>query len=1239
MAVNTLDKYYTPQWLIDHQIKKTLDVVGRDNIKHVIEPSAGDGAYIRGLSEAFKGIDIEYYDLYPEHPQITRQDYLGLRKTYRKGRLIIGNPPYGTASNLWRAFCKKSARIGDYISFISPASQYNSNYYFPEGELVYSELLNDVEYLGSATEGGKNQKVRTCLNIYKVFDREETDDPRDALIKSKLKFGAVFKDENGEQDDYEYYLASMTSGSKTHCTLCEKGDFYGLFGVTVLDESIRDKMEEFLDGFKQYSKELMSRKSSAPLIDKAFFMMKLKPFLYPTREERLDQDVKVDLLDRRDPLVDDKLDKWDWYIYRFGKIGQPTQTPTKDTFAIRILNEDVRNDVDRCMGEIDEKYIPDILKRTTGTPVLSKFVLKDILKVYLYPNRDERLDQDVEIRTILKFSEKDGRHSETNGIREPNWNEYEYFICKWGEAAGTISKTPEYAHSLALKVVNENIRNDVEKALNEYKEEYHTRIKRAERTINVPMFREYLKSKLYPNRSERLDQDVEIKSGNPDGYDFYLGKWGEGPVGKFKETNDFSDSWGIRILNEDVRDKVKQFCISFNEKYGKDIREKSNGMPAIKRGYLLEKLKVHLYPTRDERLDQDIALVKEREDADFIVVAWGQAALLTDEEYVGNTTYNIKVLNEDVRDKLSKFLPKFRTIFVEDPKNQLVDRGHGDEPKLNLNKPELKDYLKKHLYPTRDERLEQDVLITNDDADYYIVSWGHAGKLVTDLEKYKFIYGIKVLNEDIRSKCDELMPRIRDIFTSMDQFRRANRDGRNTPEHQTNISLPVFKDILKKHLYPTRDERLDQDVEVKIVNFLRDGTEKHKDYDYYVSKFGTIGALGDKGGIPICIKILNEDVREGVEKTIESLKNLQNYSSGVPTLNVMTFKDILKKQLYPTRDEQLDRDVLISRSFEKEEDWDFYTTRWGHLGDIQYEYDIKKGPYCVKILNEDVRDNLMKAMEDLKEYTDKNMQRVGSGPSMNKQVFKKYLMKKLYPTRDERFQQDVELVDEEADFHIVAWGDLGRISDKKETTCTWNLKFHNDEIKQRFDERKEQISEALRNHPSRSVKIGGGSTNLAKHYMIDVLKKHLYPTREEKLEQDIRISVVEKREGILVNGSHGIDGPYKEGDWEYFISSFGHFGVILNVPQYSTQIAINILNEDVREKFEKFLQNIQTHLKENHEPGAAFVNTYKLKDLLKKHLYPVEDTTIEIYTPSWEEEYNIKKQIKIEREIHSKALF
>jgi len=73
MAVNTKDKYYTPDWLVEHTIKKAIEIIGKENIREIVEPSAGDGAFIESLKKAFPDLKQRYYDLYPEHPEVTER--------------------------------------------------------------------------------------------------------------------------------------------------------------------------------------------------------------------------------------------------------------------------------------------------------------------------------------------------------------------------------------------------------------------------------------------------------------------------------------------------------------------------------------------------------------------------------------------------------------------------------------------------------------------------------------------------------------------------------------------------------------------------------------------------------------------------------------------------------------------------------------------------------------------------------------------------------------------------------------------------------------------------------------------------------------------------------------------------------------------------------------------------------------------------------------------------------------
>ena len=120
MAKIENDKYYTPVDLAKYCIGKTFEIIGKENITDIIEPSAGNGSFSNQL-------DCTAYDLYPEGDNIIKQDYLTLDLEYKKGRCIIGNPPFGNGNTLSVKFYKKAIKECDYISFIQSISQLNNN--------------------------------------------------------------------------------------------------------------------------------------------------------------------------------------------------------------------------------------------------------------------------------------------------------------------------------------------------------------------------------------------------------------------------------------------------------------------------------------------------------------------------------------------------------------------------------------------------------------------------------------------------------------------------------------------------------------------------------------------------------------------------------------------------------------------------------------------------------------------------------------------------------------------------------------------------------------------------------------------------------------------------------------------------------------------------------------------------------------------------------------------------------
>jgi len=120
----TIDKYYTKpeiaEWCINN-IKKYILIQPTDL---VIEPSAGDGAFIKYIKQLT--CTSIFYDLKPENSEIIEQDYLLLQYeniiNLHENLHIIGNPPFGRQSSLAIKFIKHSCLFCASISFILPKS-------------------------------------------------------------------------------------------------------------------------------------------------------------------------------------------------------------------------------------------------------------------------------------------------------------------------------------------------------------------------------------------------------------------------------------------------------------------------------------------------------------------------------------------------------------------------------------------------------------------------------------------------------------------------------------------------------------------------------------------------------------------------------------------------------------------------------------------------------------------------------------------------------------------------------------------------------------------------------------------------------------------------------------------------------------------------------------------------------------------------------------------------------------
>lgn len=222
MAKIALDKYYTPSDISLHCIKR-VDQLMLD-VTEYIEPSAGNGSFSRQIPNCIA------YDIEPEHETIIKQDFLELDLPYKKGRLVIGNPPFGTRNTLSLKFYKKACQIGDYVAFILPISQYDNTqqmYYF---DLIHSEMLPPVEY--------SNIKLLCCFNVYvrpeKGINRKPIDYKLKDVFVGEYRRGGTYK----KPPNFDF--AMNTYGASIGKEVKELGQFCQENYVIIKNEAFRE---------------------------------------------------------------------------------------------------------------------------------------------------------------------------------------------------------------------------------------------------------------------------------------------------------------------------------------------------------------------------------------------------------------------------------------------------------------------------------------------------------------------------------------------------------------------------------------------------------------------------------------------------------------------------------------------------------------------------------------------------------------------------------------------------------------------------------------------------------------------------------------------------------------------------------------------------------------------------------------------------------------------------------------
>lgn len=220
---NTLDKYYTKSNVVKQcikMIKKHIEISDDDLI---IEPSAGNGAFIKKIKTLSN--NYKFYDLEPENDEIIKQDFFDFDYTTLKNKYknihIIGNPPFGRQSSLAIKFIKKCCLFSNTISFILPKSfkkqsmkKYFDNHYHLifemdlfENSFLVNEVESDVPCIFQIWKYKEEIRIKIEKQIplhFQFVKKEE--DPDISFRRVGVNSGTIMKEINKQSIQSHYFI-------------------------------------------------------------------------------------------------------------------------------------------------------------------------------------------------------------------------------------------------------------------------------------------------------------------------------------------------------------------------------------------------------------------------------------------------------------------------------------------------------------------------------------------------------------------------------------------------------------------------------------------------------------------------------------------------------------------------------------------------------------------------------------------------------------------------------------------------------------------------------------------------------------------------------------------------------------------------------------------------------------------------------------------------------------------------
>lgn len=196
---NTKDQYYTKLSIAKECVDTILSLIPGLSQYQWIEPSAGNGSFLKALPNGIQRIGI---DLDPKMDGVLKGDFLTWEPSSETKRVFFGNPPFGKQGSLAKSFIQHSAKYADVIAFILPKSfvKPSMSRAFPSKFhcILEKELPKDSFEV--------NQVAYDVPCVFQIWQKKPEDRPKGETVKE-----AGFKYVKGSE---EYHLAFRRVGGK-----------------------------------------------------------------------------------------------------------------------------------------------------------------------------------------------------------------------------------------------------------------------------------------------------------------------------------------------------------------------------------------------------------------------------------------------------------------------------------------------------------------------------------------------------------------------------------------------------------------------------------------------------------------------------------------------------------------------------------------------------------------------------------------------------------------------------------------------------------------------------------------------------------------------------------------------------------------------------------------------------------------------------------------------------------------